>query len=75
MSWKSVYGVVAGAVLAIGVISGAAQAAAEQSGEVPTPVEAESAFGVSLAGVRFELRAPGGARRAVRVEGECPGRW
>lgn len=47
MSWKSVYGksVVAGAVLAIGVISGAAQAAAEQPGEVTaTPVEAESAF-------------------------------
>jgi len=49
MSWKSVYGksVVAGAVLAIGVISGAAQAAAEQPGEVTsTRVEApaESAF-------------------------------
>lgn len=49
MSWKSVYGksAVAGAVLAIGVISGAAEAAAEQSGAVTaTRVEdpVESAF-------------------------------
>ena len=47
MSWKPVYGksVVAEAVLATGVLSGAAQAAAEQLGEVTaTRVEAGSAF-------------------------------
>ena len=44
MSWKSVYGKsVVGAVLATGVISGAAQVAAEQQGEVPA-TRAESAF-------------------------------
>ncbi|WP_062988590.1 hypothetical protein [Nocardia anaemiae] len=47
MSWKSEYGksAVAGAVLAIGMISGAAQAIAEPPGEVPvTRVEASAAF-------------------------------
>ncbi len=45
MSWKSVYGksAVAGALLATGVFSGGAQAAAEQPGEV-TATPAESAF-------------------------------
>ncbi|WP_433756018.1 hypothetical protein [Nocardia sp. CA-135398] len=47
MSWKSVFGksAVAGAVLAIGMISGAAQATAEQPGQLPvTRVEAAAAF-------------------------------